>query len=128
MADPKDSPSGERPPESSVCEEIGRAVGSLRQRSSGMRPTSVQTEYIGDVVRCKIEEKDEATPEAASDETADEGSIDSAAGLGSQRYRAQAEAAVARLTKRKVVGFVTKAGADDETMNTFILEPIRTKY
>src|SRR4051794_8625152 len=109
MADAKGFPSGERAPESSVCEEIGRAVGSLRQHDSGERPASVHTEYVGDVVRCKIEEKDTS-------------------GLDSHRYRSQAEAAVTRLTKRKVVAFMTKAGADDATMNTFILEPIRTKY
>jgi hypothetical protein len=120
MADPKGSAGEERAAESTVCEEIGRAVGSLRQRSSGERPTSVRTEYIGDVVRCTIEEKDDTTP--------DEESIDATVGLDSHRYRSQAEAAVARLTKRRVVGFVTKPGADDATMNTFILEPIRTKY
>jgi hypothetical protein len=120
MADPKGSPSGDRAPESSVCEEIGRAVGSLRQRSSGTRPTSVHTEYIGDVVRCTIEEKDDPAP--------DETSTSEGGGLASHRYRSQAEAAVARLTRRRVVGFVTKPGADDETMNTFILERIRTKY
>ena len=109
MADPKGPVSGERSAESSVCEEIGRAVGSLRQHDSGERPTNIHTEYVGDVVRCTIEEKDSA-------------------GVDSHRYRSQAEAAVARLTKRRVVGFVTKPGTDDGTMNTFILEPIRTKY
>jgi hypothetical protein len=107
MVDPNESTAGS--PESSVCEEIGRAVGSLRQRSSGERPTSVRTEFVGDVVRCTIEEKDHD-------------------GSASTSYRSQAEAAVARLTKRRVVGFVTKPGPDDATLNSFILEPVRTKY
>ncbi len=120
MVDPEDSPNGAPAPESNVCEEIGRAVGSLRHRTSGVRPTSVRTEYVGDVVRCTIEEKDDAPSD--EEPTAATGSLDS------HSYKSQAEVAVSRLTKRRVVGFVTKSKADDETTNTFILERIRTRY
>ena len=120
MADPQHEPVAGTPAESEVCAEIGRAVGSLRQRSSGARPASVRTEYVGDVVRCTIED---GPPSDAEDDAT---TGDSAA-LGSRRYRAGAEAAVTRVTGRRVVGFVAKS-ADDATLNTFILERVRIKH
>jgi hypothetical protein len=120
MVDPESQSAGDRPTESEVCAEIGRAVGSLRQRNSGARPASVRTEYVGDVIRCTIRdaESDGASEPPA---TGDRASIDT------RRYRAGAEAAVTRLTGRRVVGFVAKA-ADEATMNTFILERVRIRY
>jgi len=119
MPDP--SPQTEAAPSanSQVCDEIGRAVGSLWQRRSGVRPTSVHTEYVKDVVRCTIEGGDEDGSEPdASTET-----------LGTLTYQRLAQVAVANLTGRTVTGFVAKGVKNGEpARNAFILEPIRTRH
>jgi hypothetical protein len=120
MVDPQQVPSGTRPG-SEVCDEIGRAVASLWQRRSGARPSSVTTEYVGDVVRCTIEE--EQDPVAS-----DDAPVPHPDELDSRRYGSRATAAVARLTGRRVVGFVAKDAADDATTNTFILDSRRIKH
>ncbi len=105
---------------SQVCDEIGRAVGSLWQRRSGVRPNSVQTEYVKDVVRCTIERG--AEPEADGDTPAQ-------STLGALTYQRLAAVAVSDLTGRTVTGFVAKKVKDGEPQtNAFILEPIRTRH
>lgn len=120
MPDP--SPETEAPSANSlVCEEIGRAVGSLWQRRSGVRPNSVRTEYVKDVVRCTIDRG--AEPEANGDAEVDTST------LGALTYQRLAQVAVADLTGRTVTGFVAKrVKAGEPATNTFILEPLRVRH
>jgi hypothetical protein len=119
MPDP--SPETEAPsPTSQVCDQIGRAVGSLWQRRSGVRPTSVHTEFVNDVVRCTIDRGAEPEPEAEA--TGSET-------LGDLGYQRLAQVAVAEATGRTVTGFIAKRVKDGEpATNAFILEPVRTRH
>ena len=124
MADPTAEAGTTPPAESQVCEEIGRAVGSLWRRRSGVRPASVSTEYVGDVVRCTIKAGDAA--DAGEQAEGVESKTDS---IGPGGYQHHAQAAVARLTGRTVVGFVAKdVKGDTAATNAFILEAVRRKY
>jgi hypothetical protein len=109
-----------------VCDQIGRAVGSLWQRRSGVRPASVHTEFINDVVRCTIDRGEEPEVEADADAEAPNGSSDS---LGDLAYRRLAQVAVSEATGRTVTGFIAKRVKDGEpATNAFILEPVRTRH
>lgn len=122
MGDPNQGASVTYASRPEVCEQIGRAVGTLWQRRSGVRPAGVDTEYVGDVVRCTIEQGE--APEADAD--ADAPATDS---IDAGGYQFEAQAAVARLTGRTVVGFVAKRVPNGvPATNTFILEAAQVKY
>ncbi len=126
MSDLKSTPSAvsEETPRASVTAEIERSVGSIWQRRSGTRPSSVNTEINGDSVRCVIEEGE---PEAAEPVT--DGDAPELAGTDSNAYQHEASAAVSRITKRTVSAYIAKR--DSKTghpTQTFILERIRVKY
>ena len=124
MDDPSQQESPARSSKDQVCDEIGRAVGSAWQRRCGVRPTSVSTEYVGDVVRCTIEPGDPAAAESEDSETVPE-----TASLGDRSYEHEAQSAVRRLTGRTVKGFVAKEGKGPSGVtNAFILERVRVKY
>jgi hypothetical protein len=107
---------------SQVCDEIGRAVGSLWQRRSGVRPNSVETVYVKDVVRCTIDRGPEPEPDADAEPAKDNA-------LGPLAYQRLAAVAVSDLTGRTVTGFVAKRVKDGEpATNSFILEPVRTRH
>src|SRR4051812_16280467 len=115
MADPIEA-GPERTTRSDICDQVGRSVGSLWQRRFGSRPSSVSTEYVGDVVRCRIE------PGQADGED----SAEAEAPIPARVYEQEAQAAVARLTSRKVAAFVAKQPNNDPaTTNVFILERAR---
>lgn len=124
MSDPNQGASVTYASRPEVCDQIGRAVGSLWQRRSGVRPAGVNTEYVGDVIRCTIEHGE--APEVAADADVEAPATDS---IDAGGYQFEAQAAVARLTGRTVVGFVAKrvpSGAP--ATNTFILEAAQVKY
>jgi hypothetical protein len=107
-----------RPSQVQLCDEIGRAVGTLWQRRCGVRPTSVSTEYRGDVVRCTIDEGKAA-----------EGDGDDPELIGQTRYENEANAAVRRLTGRTVMGFTEKrAKGSDSVATAFILARAHTRF
>jgi hypothetical protein len=119
MNDPGLSPSLESTSTSQVCDQIGRAVGSLWQRRSGVKPAKVTTEFVGDVVRCTIEEG----------EASDGADADAEADLAPHAYQLEAQIAVRRLTGRSVTGFIAKpAKSGGNATNAFILDRILTKY
>lgn len=110
----------DRPTRSQLCDQVGRAVGSLWQRRSGVRPASISTEWVGDVVRCTIEEGE---PAADAD---DAGQQD---GLEVRPYEDEAQAAVRRVTGRSVIGFVSKTGKKDSAVTqAFILAKPHVKH
>lgn len=120
MSDPIYKPSAAEA-RADVCDQIGRSLSSLWQRRSGVRPASVSTEYVGDVVRCQIHEN-EVSPEADGDETEDR-----ADSINTHGYQIQAAAAVERVTRRTVKAFIAKDESAPAT-NAFILEPVRIKH
>jgi hypothetical protein len=120
MGDPTEKESA-APTRADVCDQIGRNVSSLWERRSGVRPASVTTEYVGDVVRCQIHEND-VSPEADGDER--EERDDS---INLHGYQIQAAAAVERVTRRTVKALIAKHEKAPAT-NAFILEPVRTKH
>jgi hypothetical protein len=104
---------------SQVCDQIGRAVGSLWQRRSGVRPASVHTEFVNDVVRCTIDRG--AEPDADAEPATET--------LGDLGYQRLAAVAVSEATGRTVTGFIAKRVKDGEpATNAFILEPVRTRH
>ena len=124
MSGPSPASSTERTSRSQISDEVARAVGALWQRRSGVRPASVTTEYVGDVVRCTIEPGADAEP---SGDDAEEAAVEL---LPAYRYEQEAQASVSRLTGRTVRAFVAKSGktADLAVTNAFILERTRTKH
>lgn len=127
MSDPTTEAPAEGGIRAEVSEEICRSLTSIWQRRDGARP-AITTQYQGDVVKCEIEqgepvEKADGEDAEATTTTTTVGSTDSNA------YRHEAQAAVARLTRRTVSGFVAKRDAKSGVAtHTFILEKVRTKY
>jgi hypothetical protein len=110
--------------------EIARSLGSVWQQFSGHRPKSTEVEIGRDRVKCVIEE---GVPEANADEDGDADGKEKApvntrvsaeAGFG---YGAKA--AVARITGRRVVGFIPKRDKKTNvSTQTFILHRERRRY
>jgi hypothetical protein len=122
MRDPSEAAIPARPTRGDVGDQIGRTVSSLWLRRSGVRPASVSTEYVGDVVRCQIRQGD--PPHDLTDGTADDRRIDS---IDSRGYQHQAQAAVERLTGRRVLAFIAKGDENELARNVFILDSVRVK-
>jgi hypothetical protein len=123
MSDPKADTVVEESRESPVSAEIGRAVSSIFQRRAGVRPTSVDTKFQGDAIRCVIADGDPTPEEVTAHEEATDAGTDTTA------YRHEAAAAVTRITKRHVNAYIAKRDEKAGTSTqTFILEPVQTKY
>jgi hypothetical protein len=114
--------------------EIARSLGSVWQQFSGHRPKSTEVEIGRDRVRCVIEE---GVPEADADadESTDEGKGKKTEPAPSSRVSAEAglgygaKAAVARITGRRVVGFIPKRDKKTNVLTqTFILHRERRRY
>ena len=116
MSDPEastTSTSTRRAPE--VCDEIGRSLGAVWQRHAGSRPSAVNTEINGDVVKCVMKG-------AVTDKEADTDG-EAPRSPDSRDYGRDAIAVVTKATRRRVLGFVPKHDAKREVAtDTFILE------
>ena len=120
MDDSSPQASADLPTRTQLCDQVGRAVGSLWQRRSGVRPASISTEWVGDVVRCTIEEG-EASPESEDASPQDN--------LEVRPYEDEAQAAVRRVTGRSVIGFVSKSDKKDAAVTqAFILAKPHVKH
>ena len=109
--------------QTSVSTEIGRAVGSIWQRRTGARPTSVDTKFDGDRISCVI-----AAGKPTAEETAELAGRDPVAGIDSNAYRHEASSAVARITKRTVSAYIAKGDKQSaQATQIFILERARIK-
>jgi hypothetical protein len=118
MSDPSSAPAISRTREE-VAEEIGRSLSSIWQRRGSFRPAAVETEYVGDVVRCVMERGESP----AEDDAAGAGPTDA------NGYGREAQATVARLTRRSVAAYIPKRNAKTgNASTTFILEPVRVKH
>lgn len=118
MSGPTPEAQAPRSAQVALCDEIGRAVGALWQRRCGVRPSTISTEYVGDVVRCTIDEGSDSADPAALDDLLDD-----------RHYEREAQAAVRRLTGRPVMGFTQKrATAGTQVKNAFILARAPKRY
>ena len=111
-------------PNSEVKAELTRSLNSIWQRHAGGKPSSCEAELKGDSVRFVMHDAvsgiggEPATDgEAASDE--------STGSPNSVEYQIEAIAAVRRITKRNVRGFIPKRNKKtDIASDTYILEQI----
>jgi uncharacterized protein YbcI len=111
---------------SELSDEISKAIGSVwAHYARGTRPSGVQTEITGNVVRCVLTgavddfEKGMAAP-PPEDEPAD------ARKRSTNAYKLDATSAVRRLTHRRVNAFITKHDAKTDTATeVFILDTSR---
>jgi hypothetical protein len=120
MSDPTVVPGASRA-RADVSEQIGRSLSTIWQRREGVRPVTIETEYVGDVVRCVIQPGEPSAEEADEPRAADPPDAKS--------YDREAQGTVARLTKRSVFAYIAKENSKtDQVTNTFILEAIRVKH
>ena len=121
MSDSKTEALAGRPSlEPELRSEIAQAMGSIWQRRAGVRPSAVNIEVDGDVIRCLIEEGDADDPKAS--EPAEGNSTES------NTCRHEVTAAVARITHRNVSALIAKRDAKTGVATqTLILERKRVK-
>jgi hypothetical protein len=105
--------------EGTTSDEIAKSLGSVWQRFSGQRPKSTSVEISQDVVRCVIHE---GIPDTVADEDG-ETPLDPGLLPDSATFRYNATAAIARITRRRVVAFIPKRDKKTEiSTQTFILD------
>jgi hypothetical protein len=91
-----------------IPQEIARSLGSIWQRRTGVRPSSISAEVSGDVVACAID---------AGEQQVESG------------YQQEACAAVTKIARRKVSAYIAKTDAKTGiATQKFIFERIRVKY
>ena len=112
--------------------EIARSLGNVWQEFSGQRPKSTEVEIGRDRIRCVIEE---GAPDAEADADADGDVKPVEEPVANPRVSAEAgfgygaKAAVARITGRRVIGFIPKRDKKAGTSTqTFILHRERRRY
>jgi hypothetical protein len=124
-------PQGETPVEQGSgaptrCDEISRSMGSVWQRHAGHRPSQVSTQISDSVVTCELHDaiRDPDADEPAEGERPRPGASPESAG-----YRHEAIAAVSRITRRRVMGFIPRHDAKTSTATeTFILDGVRKRH
>jgi hypothetical protein len=125
MSDPSTEPV-EVDPNSEIKAELTRSLNSIWSRHNGGKPSSCDTELKGDSVKFVMHDAVSGIG-ADADETADgDAPTDEPVGSpDSVDYRNEAIAAVRRITKRNVRGFIPKRNKKtDEASDTYILEQI----
>jgi hypothetical protein len=128
MSDPQEQPAADVELESAsdrTSNEIARSLGTVWTRYSGTRPKSTSVEMGRNTVKCVIEE---GTAEPDLDGNG-EPSHDPELSPDSAGFGYSAAAAVARVTGRKVIGFIPKRDKQAETASqTYILDQPRRRY
>ena len=121
MSNPKDEALATRASRSpELGDEIAQVMGSIWQRRAGVRPSAVNIEVDGDVIRCLIEEDDADDPKASEPE---DGRT-----TESNACKHETAAAVTRITGRHVSALIAKRDAKTGVASqTFILERKRVK-
>jgi hypothetical protein len=109
-------------PRAEVSEELSRSLSAIWQRHAGARPSAVAVEMNGNVVKFVMEG---AISSIDTEPTEDEDGEPVVHSPNSTRYKNEATAAVARITRRRVRGFVPKRDKkSDVATDTYILEPM----
>jgi hypothetical protein len=128
MSDPQEQASAEEAVETEdarTSNEIARSMGTVWTRYSGQRPKSTNVELGQHTVKCVIEE---GTPDADANGEADP-PADPNLSTDSAGFGYSATAAVARVTGRKVIGFIPKRDKKTEiSTQTFVLDRPRRRY
>jgi hypothetical protein len=126
MSDPQQESTGEDGPGlDDESKEIARSLGGVWQDFAGQRPRSIDVEVLQDRVRCVIDERASVARDDGDGEVAE------ATGLSphSVGYGYRASAAVARITHRRVVGFIPSRDEESETSTqVFILRRELRRY
>ena len=105
MSDPHDQPSNSTEAAPELSEQLTRSLNSIWERHASARPGSSNVELSGDVIRFTLTDAGGSSPDSA-------------------RYRNEATAAVAKITHRRVRGFIPSRNGDThEASDTYILEP-----
>ncbi len=110
-------------PNSEVKAELTRSLNSIWQRHAGGKPSSCSTELKGDSVRFVMQD---AVSGIGGEPSDGEDATDAPTGSpNSVEYQIEAIAAVRRITKRNVRGFIPKRNKKtDIASDTYILEAI----
>ncbi|MQA75189.1 MAG: hypothetical protein GEU88_12735 [Solirubrobacterales bacterium] len=107
-------------------DEISRSIGSVWQRHAGHRPSEVSTEISNSVVKCELHD---AIRDAKAEEPPEDESPRPDASPESAGYRHDAIAVVARITGRRVMGFIPRHDAKTSiATETFILDGVRKRF
>ncbi len=105
-----------------LTEELSRSLGSIWQRHAGGRPTATSVELSSDVIKYVMEG---AVSTIDTEPTVDESGNEVLRSPSSNRYKNEAIAAVSRITRRRVRGFIPKRDEKtDLATDTYILEPV----
>jgi hypothetical protein len=108
-----------------TSKEIARSLGVVWQDFAGQRPRSIEVEVGRDRIECVIDERPPAAQDGVDADDADH------AGLSphSAGYGYRASAAVARITHRRVVGFIPKRDTENEvSTQVFVLRRELRRY
>jgi hypothetical protein len=104
-----------------VSDQLTRSLSSIWERHAGERPSDVSIEISGDVVKFVIRDALSTIGEPQADESAP-AELLSPDSLG---YQHEVTSAVARITRRRVRGFIPKRDPKtDVASDTYILEPV----
>jgi hypothetical protein len=108
-----------------TSKEIARSLGAIWLDFAGQRPKSIEVDVGRDRVECVIDERAAAAPEDVDAEVAD----DTALSPHSTGYGYRASAAVARITHRRVVGYIPKRDTENEiSTQVFVLRRELRRY
>jgi hypothetical protein len=119
------SPGADASDSDHTSKEIARSLGGVWQDFAGQRPKSIEVEVGRDRVECVIDERAPAAQDGVDPEVVDD------AGLSphSTGYGYRASAAVARITHRRVVGYIPKRDKENEvSTQVFVLRRELRRY
>jgi hypothetical protein len=104
--------------------EITKSLGSVWRRYSEDQPVDAETEIDGDVVRCVLTDAVGGFNRGIAAASADD-AAESERPLTEATYRRDAIAAVSRITRRRVLAFVSNHDSKtDIAREVFVLEPL----
>ena len=122
MSEPTDEAPSAGSRRADLSEELSRSLGSIWQRHAGGRPETTSVEISGDVVKYVMEG---AVSNIDTEPSVDESGAEVLRSPSSTRYQNEAIAAVRRITRRRVRGFIPKRDEkSDLATDTYILEPV----
>lgn len=125
MSDPSTAPVEDAPAVDANAEvraELTRSLNSIWQRHAGGKPSSCEAALNGDTVKFVMHDAVSGIGAAAEGDEAADAPVGSP---NSIEYQIEAIAAVRRITRRNVRGFIPKRNKKtDEASDTYILEAI----
>jgi hypothetical protein len=124
MSDLQQSP-GDDGADVHTSKEIARSLGAIWLDFAGQRPKSIEVDVGRDRVECVIDERAAAGQDDVETDLVD----DAATSPHSTGYGYRASAAVARITHRRVVGYIPKRDTENEiSTQVFVLRRELRRY